>query len=138
MASRPGSRASRASTPHGSRASRASTAERSGDHVAHVDEERPLEEDERPLGHGSEAEAENAGHGRPIAELDELGWRGGARRSSRRLTEGGAPSCCGASFAGCLRRELQQKQSDRRLLCRYPLGPDELRTVFAYNRHKAI
>ena len=44
----------------------------------------------------------------------------------------------GKSFAGCLRRELQQKQSDRRLLCRYPLGPDELRTVFAYNRHKAI
>ena len=33
---------------------------------------------------------------------------------------------------------LQQKQSDRRLLCRYPLGPDELRTVFAYNRHKAV
>ena len=101
------------------------------------------EEDESDLSDtASEGEAENAQDTADrIAELDELGlarWGPEVLEKIDRRCVGALALLRGKSFAGCLRRELQQKQSDRRLLCRYPLGPDELRTVFAYNRHKAI
>ena len=101
------------------------------------------EEDESDLSDtASEAEAENAQDTADrIAELDELGlarWGPELLEKIDRRCVGALALLRGKSFAGCLRRELQQKQSDRRLLCRYPLGPDELRTVFAYNRHKAV
>ena len=107
MPSRPGSRASRASTPQGSRASRASTPK---------DEESDLSDT------ASEAEAEDQPEAADrIAELDELGlsrWGPEVLEKIDRRCVGALALLRGKSFAGCLRRELQQKQSDRRLLCR--------------------
>ena len=146
MPSRPGSRASRASTPQkgpGSRASRASTPKsRAGSRASRASTPQREADDSDLSDTASEGEAENQQDTADrIAELDELGlarWGPEVLEKIDRRCVGALALLRGKSFAGCLRRELQQKQSDRRLLCRYPLGPDELRTVFAYNRHKAI
>ena len=100
------------------------------------------EEDESDLSDtASEAEAENAQDTADrIAELDELGlsrWGPEVLEKIDRRCVGALALLRGKSFAGCT-MGAPAKQRDRRLLCRYPLGPDELRTVFAYNRHKAI
>ena len=86
------------------------------------------EEDESDLSDtASEAEAENAQDTADrIAELDEIGlsrWGPEVLEKIDRRCVGALALLRGKSFAGCLRRELQLKQSDRRLLCRYPLGP---------------
>ena len=89
-----------------------------------------------------EEEEEDEHQADRIAELDELGlqrWGPELLEPIERKCIGALALIRGKSFAGQLRRELQGSSiRNRSLMCRYPLGADELRTVFAFNKHKAL